>query len=119
MDRWLLGCSVQDLAPSLLSFVSKRALAHRTVHEALQDHRWVCDIGGGISAAIVEFLKLWDALVDFPLHSDQPDQHVWTPDASGVYSASSAYKRFFLGSTTFEPCKHIWRSAALQVLKAD
>ena len=112
-DRWLHGKSIEDLAPALVPFVSKRARSRRTVHEAMQDLHWVSDIGGGLSVpAIVDYLKLWDALENVQLLEDQPDQHLWTPESSGSYSARSAYARFFVGSTTFEPSKRLWKSWA-------
>lgn len=112
-DRWLHGKSIEDLAPALVPFVSKRACSRRTVHEAMQDLHWVSDIGGGLSVpAIVDYLKLWDALENVQLLEDQPDQHLWTPEISGSYSARSAYARFFVGSTTFEPSKRLWKSWA-------
>ena len=112
-DRWFHGKPIEDLAPALVPFVSKRARSRRTVHEAMQDLHWVSDIGGGLSVpAIVDYLKLWDALENVQLLEDQPDQHLWTPKSSGSYSAHSAYARFFVGSTTFEPSKRLWKSWA-------
>jgi hypothetical protein len=40
------------------------------------------------------------------------DQHRWLPSSSGLYSASSAYKLFHGGATTFEPAKRIWKTWA-------
>jgi hypothetical protein len=39
-----------------------------------------------------------------------PDQHYWTPAASGIYSSKSAYNRFFLGSIAFESADRIWKN---------
>ena len=112
-DRWLHGKPIEDLAPALVPFVSKRARSRRTVHEAMQDLHWVSDIGDGLSVpAIVDYLKLWDALENVQLLEDQPDQHLWTPKSSGSYSAHSAYAKFFVGSTTFQPSKRLWKSWA-------
>jgi len=75
--------------------------------------RWVGDIAGGLSVpAIVDYLELWDTLENVQLLENQPDQHLWTPESSGTYSARSAYARFFVGSSGFEPYKRLWKSWA-------
>jgi hypothetical protein len=62
-DRWLHGQTIHDLAPTLFALVAKQIAKIRTVHEALQDLRWVGDIGSTLSAqALLEFLILWDIL---------------------------------------------------------
>jgi hypothetical protein len=45
------------------------------------------------------------------IHPGIPDQHCWTPTASGYYS-KSAYDRFFGAAVLFEPAERIWRSWA-------
>lgn len=112
-DRWLHGKSIEELAPALVPFVNKRARSRRTVNEAMQDLRWVGDIAGGLSVpAILDYLELWDTLENVQLLENQPDQHLWTPESSGTYSARSAYARFFVGSSGFEPYKRLWKSWA-------
>ena len=37
-DRWIHGRSVRDLAPALFSFVPRRAVARRSVRDALHSH---------------------------------------------------------------------------------
>jgi hypothetical protein len=51
---------------------------------------------------LIEFLKLWDALMNFTLTSDD-DQHIWKHDILGSFSSKMAYKAFFYGSIQFEP----------------
>ncbi|GJN05952.1 hypothetical protein PR202_ga23631 [Eleusine coracana subsp. coracana] len=59
-DRWILGRAVRDLAPTLMIHVSKRALRHRTVQQAMQNDAWLDDFGRGLPvAAIWEVLQLW------------------------------------------------------------
>ena len=112
-DRWLHGKSIEELAPALVPFVNKRARSRRTVNKAMQDLRWVGDIAGGLSVpAILDYLELWDTLENVQLLENQPDQHLWTPESSGTYSARSAYARFFVGSFGFEPYKRLWKSWA-------
>lgn len=56
-DRWILGHSVGDLAPSLLPFVKKQALRKRTVQDALQNDDWLQDFGRGFSVGTIwEFI---------------------------------------------------------------
>jgi len=112
-DRWLHGKSIEEVAPALVPFVNKRARSRRTVNEAMQDLRWVGNIAGGLSVpAILDYLELWDTLENVQLLENQPDQHLWTPESSGTYSARSAYARFFVGSSGFEPYKRLWKSWA-------
>lgn len=111
-DRWLHGCSIEALAPSVYACVSPRIRNSRTVAEALSDGLWPRDIQGGLSwSGIREFLKLWDCLLEFTL-TDQEDRHIWRLDASGCYSSKSAYKAFFYGAVTFEPWHRLWKTWA-------
>jgi len=61
---------------------------------------------------IVEFIHLWDLLLDFQLQPEIEDRHLWKFSSSGQYSAKSAYEGFFLGSTLFGPWERIWKSWA-------
>jgi len=88
-DRWLHGCSVENLAPTVFACVSPRIRKSRresrTVAEALTNVEWPRDIQGGLSwTGIREFLQLWDCLLGINL-TDQEDCHTWRLDASGCY----------------------------------
>jgi hypothetical protein len=48
-DKWIHGQSVFQIAPNLLSAVSRRTQNSRTVFAALNNRRWVGDIRGGLS----------------------------------------------------------------------
>jgi hypothetical protein len=51
---------------------------------------------GGLSLnGLIEFHKLWDALLNFTLTSDE-DQHVWKHDIAGSFSAKTTYKGILL-----------------------
>jgi hypothetical protein len=54
-DNWLPGgISVQTMVPSLCSFVKNSGI---TVAAALENHRWIRDICGGLSAqAMAQYL---------------------------------------------------------------
>jgi hypothetical protein len=110
-DRWLHGCSIADLAPLVTACVPPRIKNKRTVAQALDGDAWLSDIQGGLSLiGFMEFLWLGDCPREVTLSQDQDqDQHIWQFDASGSYSAKSAYRAFFNGSITFEPWRKIWK----------
>jgi hypothetical protein len=61
-DRWLHGHSLEKLVPHLFGSVSGRA-KKRTVQEALTDMRWVADIRGALTVAVLtEYLDLWEII---------------------------------------------------------
>ncbi|GJM87571.1 hypothetical protein PR202_ga03538 [Eleusine coracana subsp. coracana] len=112
-DRWLHEESLQNLAPALIALVPKRVLHKRSVQEALENLQWVDDIRGSLSSqAIYQYFMVWDIMQQFQPSPGVQDQHLWAPSSSGVYSSKSAYGRFFIGSTQFEPAKRIWKSWA-------
>jgi hypothetical protein len=43
-DRWINGKSINDLAPLIFTLISTRVADKRTVHEALNNMKWVLDI---------------------------------------------------------------------------
>jgi hypothetical protein len=111
-DRWLHGCSIENLAPTVFACVPPRIRKTRTVAEALNNGEWPRDIQGGLSwVGIGEYLQLWDYLIEIAL-TDQEDRHIWRLDASGCYSSKSAYKAYFFGAVTFEPWRRLWKTWA-------
>ncbi|GJM91708.1 hypothetical protein PR202_ga08112 [Eleusine coracana subsp. coracana] len=109
-NRWIHGCSVQNLAPSVFAVVPMRIRDNRSVAEALVDEQWILDIQGGLSwTGIRELLRLCDCLENIAL-TDQEDRHVWNLVESGHYSSRSAYKAYFFGSISFEPWKQLWKA---------
>jgi hypothetical protein len=83
-DRWLHGQNFEDIAPALFALVPKSIATKRTVHEALEDHRWVGDMWGSLQAqSLLEFLLLWDTLQEIQLDPAVSDCHRWTPSNSG------------------------------------
>jgi hypothetical protein len=108
-DRWLHGHNIEDLAPALFVLVPKSIATKRTVHEALEDHRWVGDMRGSLQAqSLLEFLLLWDTLQEIQLDPAVSDSHRWNPFNSGVYSSKSAYDRLFMEDVQFELSRKIW-----------
>jgi len=113
IDRWLHGQCIAEIAPSLVTRISKRVRKGRTVQQALLDNTWVRDISGSLPAeVIIEFLVIWDLIQHVQLQPGVADSHRWLPCGSGVYFAKSAYQRFFAGSVCFEPSERIWKSWA-------
>lgn len=43
---------------------------------------------------LVEYLSLWDLIMDFSLQPNVEDVHIWRFSPSGKYSAKSAYESF-------------------------
>jgi len=110
-DRWLNGQCIADLAPRLFAAIPKRRVKKRTVQDALSNRSWILDIQGARTVGvIVDFLHLWDLLLDFQLQPEIEDRHIWRFSSNGQYSAKSAYDGFFLGSTVFGPWERIWKS---------
>lgn len=48
-SRWLLGKSIEELAPNVFRTVTVRTRKKRTVAEALVDNTWVFDIRGALN----------------------------------------------------------------------
>jgi hypothetical protein len=112
-DRWLHGKCIADLAPRLFAAIPKRRVKRRTVRDALTNQAWISDIQGALTVGVmVEYLQLWDLLMNFQLQPEVEDRHVWRLSSNGQYSAKSAYDGFFLGSTIFGPWERIWKSWA-------
>ena len=114
-DRSLHGCSLVDMALEVAACLQSRILKTRTAEETLDNQVWVQDIRGGLSLnGLIEFLKLWDALLNFTLTNDD-DQYHWKYDISGSFSSKSAYK-----SWAPEKCKmFLWLAIKDKCWTAD
>lgn len=111
-DRWMHGLSLEEIAPTVTKIVPLRIRKKKTVAQALHDHSWVAGIRGALPmACLVEYLQLWDVLEKIVLNHTE-DQHQWRFESSGQFSIKSAYRTFFIGSTSFEPWKRLWKSWA-------
>jgi hypothetical protein len=112
-DRWIHGQCIADLAPRLVVAIPKRSVNRRTVRDTLTNWAWILDIQGALTVGvIVDYLYLWDILLNFRLQPEVEDKHIWRLSSHGQYSAKSAYEGFFLGSTLFGPWERIWKSWA-------
>ena len=111
-DRWLMGCSVADVAPLVAANVPSKTRKQHTVAQALHDQSWPADIQGGLSLiGLFEYFQLWDMLLDIHL-SQEEDVHIWKLDGSGNFSFKSAYRAFFNGAIPFEHWRRLWKSWA-------
>jgi hypothetical protein len=64
--------------------VAKKTIKKRTVAEALTNHLWISDVRGASSIGeLVEYLDLWDLLMDFSLQPEIEDVHIWRLCPSG------------------------------------
>lgn len=89
-----------------------RRRRNRTVREALDNRRWVRDITGAPNTAVLlDYIRVWDDLTDVVLSPGTADRFIWRWTNDGVYSASSAYRAFFLGRVPLLGASLIWRAA--------
>jgi hypothetical protein len=75
-DRWLHGQRIADIAPRLFAIIPKRRINKCTIKEAITARKWISDIQGALSVGvIIEFLHLWDILLDFDCIAFMSLQH--------------------------------------------
>ena len=71
--------------------------------DAINSQSWVKDIAYSLNHDLLhEFFELWNALqsVQLNMQDEQEDEIIWTLEASGQYSATSAYNIQFAGQVT-------------------
>jgi hypothetical protein len=89
-DCWLQGRKIADLAPLLFAAVPQARRKHRTVQQTFQNHIWTADIQGVVTIEIiVQYIQLWELLLDFQLQPEVEDTHFWRLSAKEKYSAKS------------------------------
>jgi hypothetical protein len=109
---WLPAGQIKTFALYLFRAVSRRFLK-TSAKDAIFQHRWVRHITGAHTAPMLyEYLDLWEKLESVQLRPLQGDCFVWgwTPD--DVYSASSAYRSFFLGMSSLLGAREVWKASA-------
>lgn len=78
-----------------------------TVKDALYQRRWVRHITGARTAPVLyEYVLLWDKLESVQLRPLVGDRFIWRWTPDGTYSASSAYRSFFLGMSSLLGAKN-------------
>lgn len=86
---------------------------NRTVQSALTDLQWIRDVDYDMSLQnLHEFIQLWTLLQEIQLQPEQEDQITWLLTADGSYTAGSAYRIQFLGTTISMTASLTWRTRA-------
>jgi hypothetical protein len=88
------------------------------VQEALSRRRWVRHITGAPTAPVLyEYTELWEWLESVQLQPLVSDRFVWRWTPDGYYSASSAYRFFFVGMSSLLGAKELWKASAPSKVK--
>jgi hypothetical protein len=67
------------------------------VQEALPSHTRASDIQGALTMGIIiEYIQVWDLLLEVQLQPKVDDTHKWRLAASGQYSAKLSYDSLFM-----------------------
>ena len=106
---WLGGKRPKDIAPLIFAACKRKKWCMR---EAMRDKAWVHKINPSTDLTvghIVQFVDLWVRLLGIQLQMDVDDDITWKFEANGEYSAGSAYRAQFLGSTSTVMNKTIWK----------
>jgi hypothetical protein len=111
-DSWLPIGPLSLTAPNLFNAISRSGRA-RTVKDALLQRRWARDISGATTMQVLsEFVGVWETLEEVILNPTVADRFIWKWMASDNYTASSAYRSFFIGRTTQMGAKELWKANA-------
>lgn len=85
----------------------------RTVASGLVDRAWVSDIVGARTVQVIlQYLELWDQLLEVQLLPGVPDSIFWRWASDHKYSTASAYGAMFIGSAAPFGARLIWKSRA-------
>lgn len=112
-DRWNGGNSPCVIAPDLCSQIRPGIRGSRTVAQALPGRAWIADIRGQLTVAMLEqYIYVWHSTRDCSLRPATEDILKWRWSPSATYSARSAYRAFFEGSTRYALAKPLWKAWA-------
>ena len=116
-DCWASVGPLHRFAPSLFAATSRTG-RKRTLREAVLDNQWARDVSGALTVQVLrEYLQVWEILRSVQLQAHLPDRFIWKWSADGAYSASSAYRAFFAGSTRLLGAKELWQTKAPPKIK--
>ena len=114
---WARGRRPRDIARNIFRISKSK---NRTLQDAVHRHNWVRDIDlrHGINmASLNEYVDLWSEVALISLDNEGIDDITWKFCQNGVYSAASAYKAQFLGSTLATWPDLIWKTWAPEKCK--
>lgn len=116
-DKWLNGTSIQLCAPDLYHSCQQESATNKD-SEALQGNRWIRDITAPMTImALAQYLELWPNLQAIELLDGVADRITWRWTSTGQYTAKSAYRMFFAGSTKLAGENILWKTWAPQKVK--
>jgi hypothetical protein len=117
-DRWINGCTAEEIAPEIVQMVSKRRRNNRSVYEATLNNNWVVDVAGELTIEnYTQCIRLWEQIDAVHRDGQEPGKFTWTGAPSGQYSAKSTYEMLCEGSITCRTHKQVWKSAATPTVK--
>lgn len=100
-------------APELCTKVRSRTRATRTVAQAIPARNWIKDIKGRLTiAALEQYVHIWHSTDQAQLRPGAEDVIKWRWSPTATYTAKSAYRTFFEGSTRFGLAKPLWKAWA-------
>jgi hypothetical protein len=104
------GSTLKSLASGLYKKSKRKKL---TVHEALQQNRWIAHILLlQSSQEIHKFVKLWELLTGVHLVDNTEDTISWRWTTNGDYTTKSAYRIQFEGCYSKLKLSPIWKAKA-------
>ena len=116
-NSWLQTGPLCNFAPNLFQAIGQRSRC-RSVRDALTDRQWTRDITGALTVnVLLEFLQVWDLVDALHLSPHDADRFVWKWTANGSYSASSAYRAFFLGRVGMGGVMFAWKAMVPSKMK--
>jgi hypothetical protein len=86
-----------------------------TVRQALTNNKWIDHIYPPSSQEeVLQFVRLWEALMEVHLNDTADDDITWRWTADGVYTTRSAYQVQFVGVFSRIKITPIWKAKAEQ-----
>lgn len=111
-DDWAPVGRLCAFAPKLFAAVSARG-RKRCVRDGLLNNTWARDITGALTVQVLlQYLRVWRVLHGVTLNPLQADRFIWKWTPDGNYTASSAYRAFFVGSSSLLGAKELWKVKA-------
>ena len=109
LDAWARGGALGHQFPELFAIATRK---RRTVQKEMENNNWIRSLANISTAVQLEqFTRLW-ALMQGVLLLPVPDSIRWIWTESGVYTAASAYRCQFAGSTTPFRSAKCWKGHA-------